>query len=299
MALPALPLQGQLLRGGWVVGAIEKKRMALPGHGLQAAAPTGLGKSSPDGGLIQVPSQRPQSLQRSTGHGGVAALPVSRQPQSPVGGKRINPLQIGVVGPAGLLQHRPHRRRLIRADHPCSWCDHSGLLRGDGRQGGSQVFTVVEADAGHGDHRSLGMGGGGIQPTPQSHLQHQQLHRLGVKVRQGCGEQLLEGGELMLRVELLLGYQQLAEMAFADGDAINRDPLTPAHQVGGGGDAAAEACLLQRCAEKAGNRALAVGSGHLNRGNVFTRRPQGLKGMAHSAELQVHAPQIKARDQIR
>ena len=49
------------------------------------------------------------------------------------------------------------------------------------------------------------MGGGGIQPTPQSHLKHQQLNSLGLKVRQGCGQKLLEGGELMFGAELLLG----------------------------------------------------------------------------------------------
>ena len=87
--------------------------MALPGHGLQAAAPTGLGKSSPHRGLIQVPSQRLQSLQRSTGHGRVAALPASSKPQSPVAGQRINPLQIRVIGPAGLFQHQPYRLRLV------------------------------------------------------------------------------------------------------------------------------------------------------------------------------------------
>ena len=69
--------------------------------------------------------------------------------------------------------------------------------------------------------------------------------------------------------------------------------------MGGGGDAAVDAGLLQCCAQEADNRPLAVGASHLNRGDVTTGRSKCLDGMAHPLELQIHAPQIKAWDQIR
>ena len=126
--------------------------------------------------------------------------------------------------------------------------DHGGLRRDrcrffgcDGGEAVSQVLAVVHPNAGDGHHRTAGVGRGGIKPSPKPHFQHQQVAGVPVELQQGGGHQQFKRGEPMPFVQGLERLQPAAQGFNRNGGPLDPDAFTPAHQVRGGGDPAAEA----------------------------------------------------------
>ena len=234
-------------------------------HRLQPSAPAGTGEAGAQRVVADRPAQWFQRLEDAAGDSSVAALEVSCQAQVPARIEGRDPAKFGLLLQTAMLEHVMNLGILRGTHHAGSRCDHRGLFRCNRRQGGAEVLTVIQADVGHGDQRTLRMGGGGIQPSTEPHLQHQQVHVALLKMHQGSGQQLLERGQPEAVADRCLVHQQLAQIRQSDRLTIDADPFAPTHQMGGGGDAGADVGLLQSGAEKAGDRSLAVGAGHLDR----------------------------------
>ena len=93
---------------------------------------------------------------------------------------------------------------------------------------------------------------------------------------------------------------QLGSQRFnGDGLSLDSNAFAPAHQVRGGGDTAAESCGTEGRFQKADDGPLSVGTDHLNRGNRLTWMVKVLEGRVHAIQLQIHATQVEAWNQIR
>ena len=142
------------------------------------------------------------------------------------------------------------------------------------------------------------MGRGGIQPPPQARLQHEPIHLLGCEMLERCGDQQLEGGELLLRGHGLQILQASSQCLDADLRVIDANSLGPLHEMGRDGESAAKASSDEAAVHKAGNRTLAVGSHHLNRRHLRAGVIEHLEGAHHAVERKIHASLIKGRQQI-
>jgi DNA recombination protein RmuC len=293
--------------GGGIVGPIQQQGMAAEVPQLQPPWPAGRGQARLDRGRFQgKPRARPGSLPQRLGHGhrhgGVVALEGAGQPElwAPLrhGGQRPHPAQFRPQPLRLRLQHPGGLRRLGRADRHDPGGEHTGLFAGDAGQVGPQVFAVVEADRTKTHHRPVGMGGGGIEPAPQPHLQHREVEVGGGEAIEGRRGQQLKGGQIVPLADRPPPGQVGPQGGRVDPVVIEADPLAPAHQVGGAIGTAAESGSPQDRLQKGGDRSLAIGAGHLHGGEAtFWMAPLG-QGPNQAVQAQVHPPFGEGLEQV-
>ena len=239
------------------MGAIQQQGPPGEAAALKATGPAGRRQSARHGGGIDRPAPLRQALGRAQGHGGVVPLQITGQtkPRSALSLRRqwLHPTQIAAQGQRLPLQNRCGLWRLRPAHRHRTGMEHTGLLGGDSRQGGAQVFGVIKADAGKSQHLAIGVHRGGIEPPPQPHLQHHQLHAGLGEGLECSGRHQLKGGEVVAEGKRLQGLEQAPQLRLGDQTAGQADALAPAQQVGRGVKPAADAGgggdALQHCAD--------------------------------------------------
>ena len=228
--------------GGQVVGPIEQQGATAPAHLLQPAGPAGAGEAAADPRRVDRPAPLRQGPKHPQGHGAVARLHDSRQPQGPgVQIQGLHPVQLGPHRPGLGGENRRHSRVLGAAEGAGSRLEHAGLLGGNRGWIRPQNLGVVETDRGKADHAAVGMAGGGIEPAPQTHLQHHQLQFRCGKGQEGCGSYQFKRRQQVAAGGRRGPLQLAAQVGDANRPGSDQDPLAPAHQVGGGVEAGAQA----------------------------------------------------------
>ena len=98
-------------------------------------------------------------------------------------------MELGLLGAAGCLQDFLHFRGLGATDHGGLRRDGCRFFGCDGGEAVAQVLAVVQTNAGDSNHRAAWMRCSRIKPSPQPHLQHQQLAGMPLKRQEGCGHE--------------------------------------------------------------------------------------------------------------
>ena len=285
--------------GGQVVGSVEQQGLASPNQLLQPAGPAGRRKPLPDIGLADRPAPLHQGPQHPQGHGPVARLHGPRQPEGPtLQIQRLQPAQLGPYRRRPGVQHRGHLGALGGADGHGTRLEHAGFFGGDAGWIRPQKLGVVEPHRGKADHGPVGMAGGGIEPAPQSHLQHHQLQVCFREGQKGRGGDQLKRRELVALGDRRGGLQVAAQGWRGDRGVAQPDALGPAHQVGRGVEAGADAGGQQRLVHEGADRALAVGAGHLHGGEATLGMAQLGQGGLQAIEPQVDAAAAEGFDQV-
>ena len=146
---------------------------------------------------------------------------------------------------------------------------------------------MIEAEGGDDGH--LGMDDvGGVQPPPQAHLQHGDVHPLLGQVEEPQGGGDLEGGDPLDLIHQ--GPEPLHQghhLVFADQAIVDADPLAVGVKVRGGVKRGAVAGGPQDGGDHGCRGAFSLGAGDVDGGIAAM-------GVAQEGQYPLHAPQVEA-----
>ena len=196
------------------------------------------------------------------------------------------------------LEHGGHLRGLGTTDGDGPGMHHGRLLVGNRLEGGAEVFDVIQADVGEGQHVAAWVDRGGIEAPAESHFEDGQVHlrfREGDKGRDG---DQLKRREVVAEGQRLEPLQQVFERVFANGSVRQPDALAPAQEMGGGVKPAAQARGCGDALDHGGDGALAIGPGHLDSPEAAFWVSQFREGRFDSLQAEVDTAAAEGSDQL-
>ena len=171
--------------------------------------------------------------------------------------------------------------------------DGAGLVPGNVFDGGTKNRRVVERH-GRKAHRIGGCCRRGVPAGAESRFENGGLDAAGAEGVERHDRQDLEVGQFGAGLPGFPGRLEPQALVFGQAPAADEDALRRVDEVGRGVEPGLDPARLKQGCQKGGRGAFAVGAGNLDDAVRGAAEVQGLQGLLHASEAEVHVEKAEA-----